>query len=291
MAPPPLFEMGDGLDPMSPQEFDAVPVRSLSPKELHEAQARRKRRHSVEIEEVMDEADFFTAQGLWDEAQATLQEALLTHPGHPLVVEKLNEIEESRASAPLPAPQRRRLSQEDQAYLLAQKLAEELDPELEETGGEMIDVETVFAEFKKGVKRQIAEDDSDTHFDLGIAYKEMGLLDDAIHEFELSMSNPRRECLAYTMIGLCQIEKGAVAEAITNFKRGLYADLKTEHEVLGLYFELGVAYELLQDQAEALYYYQKVFRHDPTFRDVPSKIRALSARGGGTPRNDPGARL
>ena len=61
-------------------------------------------------------------------------------------------------------------------------------------GSDILDVEQVFAQFKKGVEEQVDEADSDTHFDLGIAYKEMGLLDDAISEFQVAMRNPVREC-------------------------------------------------------------------------------------------------
>ena len=123
---------------------------------------------------------------------------------------------------------------------------------------------------------QIGLEDSDTHFDLGIAYKEMGLLDDAIHEFELAMSNSYKECIAHTMIGLCYIEKGQIADAISHFKKGLYAENKNEREELGLYFELGSAYELLHDPKEALYYFQKVAKRQPDFRSVLDKIKGLT---------------
>ena len=104
----------------------------------------------------------------------------------------------------------------------------------------------------------------------------MGLLDDAIHEFQVSMRNPQKECICHTMIGLCHLEKGAYSEAIGAFKKGLYVEIKTEREELGLYYELGNAYELLNDAREALYYYQKVHKRDPDFRDVKGKIRALT---------------
>ncbi len=48
-------------------------------------------------------------------------------------------------------------------------------------------VEDVFSQFKKGVEETVKPEDSDTHYDLGIAYKEMGLLDDAVHEFETAL--------------------------------------------------------------------------------------------------------
>jgi tetratricopeptide (TPR) repeat protein len=272
----PPAEDEDALEPMSPAEFEAL--RPSSPDGFVVPRpSLRPGASAADIEEVLDEAEFYVAQGLFDEARATLQDTLASHPGHPLVAEKLQEIEEAAAAhaqalASVPPP-----TAEDEAFQLAERLAQELGPAEEQTAnGDILDVDQVFAQFKKGVAEQIGLEDSDTHFDLGIAYKEMGLLEDAVHEFELAMSNPQKECLAHTMVGLCFVEKGDIAEAVSHFKKGLYCDTKTDREELGLYFELGVAYELLHDPKEALYYFQKVQKRDPGFRNVPARIRALA---------------
>jgi hypothetical protein len=232
-----------------------------------------------DIEEVLEEAEFFVAQGLFEEARSTLSDALAAHPQHRLLLEKLAEVEDLAAGGTgavgLP-PDSIEPGETDDAFMLAEKLAEEFEPaDGTAPAADVLDVDEVFAQFKKGVEENIGLEDSDTHFDLGIAYKEMGLLDDAIHEFKLAMNNPQKECLAETMIGLCYMEKGKVAEAISHFKKGLYSEHKNEREELGLYFELGVAYEVLQDPKEALYYFQKVQKRDPSFRGVGAKIKAL----------------
>jgi tetratricopeptide (TPR) repeat protein len=268
---PPL----DLLAPMTPEEFDEVPLRPSTP-----ALAAEGARRSIapgEIEDMLDEADFFVAQGLFEEARGMLGDALRNHPGHVLIEEKLREVAQlanaaaaERSASSIEAPA-------DQSFELAEKLAAELDePDAEAAGSDVLDVEQVFAQFKKGVEQQVAMEDSETHFDLGIAYKEMGLLDDAINEFRLCLTNPQRVCIAETMIGICHIERGDVSQAIVHFKRGLYADTKTDREELGLYFELGNAYDLLHDPKEALYYYQKVHKRDPGFRGVIARIQALT---------------
>ena len=230
---------------------------------------------TMEVEEGLEEAEFFLAQGLFEEARAILEELERGHPGNAIVRERLLELREQEGAGELGG---------EAEFGLAAKLAEELDdgsPAPGE-GGQMLDVEQVFEQFKSGVESDVGVEDSDTHFDLGIAYKEMGLLDDAIHEFQVSMRNPQKECICHTMIGLCHLEKGAYSEAIGAFKKGLYVEIKTEREELGLYYELGNAYELLNDAREALYYYQKVHKRDPDFRDVKGKIRALTQpRSGG----------
>ena len=262
--------------PISPAEFEAAP---LEKPDDHVAAARE--RISIppgEVEETLDEADFFLAQGLLDAAIATLEDALETHPGHMLLSDKLAEVRQMQAEAEAARASAVPAEPEDEAFALAEKLAEELgEEEVEDlTGSDVLDVDQVFEQFKKGVEEQIGLEDTDTHFDLGIAYKEMGLLDDAIKEFELAMKNPTRECICQTMIGLCLVEQGKLTEGISHFKRGLYAESKSEAEELGLYFELGHAYEMLQDPQEALYYYQKVAKRDPHFRGVDERVQNLT---------------
>ncbi len=276
LAPPTAAPLMDPLAPMSPEEFEDVPLRPSTPAQAKAEASQRLSMPPGEVEELLDEADFFLAQGLVDEARAMLQDAYGAHPGHPLITDKLREVDfaaqaAAQARAAQPAPDL------DQSFELAERLAEELE-EVDDTqaGRDVLDVEQVFAQFKKGVEEQVGAEDTETHFDLGIAYKEMGLLDDAIGEFKLCLANISRVCIAQTMIGLCHIEKGEIAEASTHFKKGLYADHKTEREELGLYFELGHAYELLRDPKEALYYYQKVQKRDPGFRDVDRRIANLA---------------
>ncbi|MCB9603390.1 MAG: tetratricopeptide repeat protein [Sandaracinus sp.] len=279
----------DTLGTMSREELEEAGVLAVPtpegaptgevPAHVAEAQARASLPPG-EVEETLDEVDFFLAQGLFDAAKNTIEDALSAHPGHPLLEEKLEEITElqlmSRAAYRPPV-----VSDEDEAFALAERLAEELGDEHVEdlSGSDVLDVDEVFEQFKKGVEQQIGLEDTDTHFDLGIAYKEMGLLEDAMKEFELAMRNPQRECICQTMVGLCYMEQGKTTDAISRFKRGLYAEAKTDREELGLYFELGHAYEMLQDPKEALYYFQKVAKRDPDFREVGSRIANLTNPG------------
>ncbi len=266
----------DLLAPMTPEEFDEVPLRPSNPAMLA-AEGARRSTAAGEIEELLEEAEFFVAQGLFEEARSTLSDAFRSHPGHPLIDEKLRDVAQLAAAAEAERSASSVGAPTDQSFELAEKLAAELDEsEPNAAGSDVLDVEQVFEQFKKGVGEQVAVEDSETHFDLGIAYKEMGLVDDAINEFRLCLNDPQRVCIAETMIGLCHIERGDVAQAIGHFKRGLYADTKTDREELGLYFELGNAYELLHDPKEALYYYQKVHKRDPDFRGVVARIQALT---------------
>ncbi|MCC6748680.1 MAG: tetratricopeptide repeat protein [Deltaproteobacteria bacterium] len=243
------------------------------------------------LEDDLEEADFFILQNLFGEARTILDELRSRYPRHPLVAAKLADLAKLEQRA-LSTPGL--LETEDTTSDLADELAAELDDDVQLPVelSENYSVEDVFDEFKRGGEAQVSDEDSDTHYDLGIAYREMGLLDDAVAEFKVAMRSREKEVLCHMMIGLCLVEKGMVSEAINQFKSGLYVNGITDRETIALYFELGQAYENLQDLREALYYYEKVGKKDPRFRDVAGRIQRLRRLAGrsddGSPSNSGG---
>ncbi len=140
---------------------------------------------------------------------------------------------------------------------------------------EQVDVEEVFAKFKEGVAQQIDVDDGQGHYDLGIAYKEMALLDDAIREFETAARDAKRACVCHSMIGMIEVERGNLNESIEAFMRGLKAPERSKEQEAMLTFEIGAAYEAKKMGKLALDYYQRTARLVPSFRDVQERIRRL----------------
>jgi tetratricopeptide (TPR) repeat protein len=136
----------------------------------------------------------------------------------------------------------------------------------------------VFAKFKQGVKAQVSDSDSATHYDLGVAYKEMGLLADATREFEIASRDPKRECNCLAMMGMMYRERGDLDRAAEAYVRGLSAGHKTVAQEVSLYYDLGVVYEMKNDPDEAIYYFQRITRRDPTYRDVSQRLAALLPR-------------
>lgn len=234
-----------------------------------------------ELEEALDEAEFFCSRGLFDDARAIVDEQLAKHPHHPLLHERLAEIEAlelERGSGAREKPLY------DETYDIKASLdaLESLDyvdlqpAEGHAQGGEQVDVEEVFAKFKEGVAKQISVDDSESRYNLGIAYKEMQLLDDAIREFDLAAMDPKRECVCRSMIGMIHIERGNLNAAIEAFLQGLNAAIKDASQETMLCFEIGAAYEAKKMNSEALAYYQKAMRRDPNYRDVQERVRRLA---------------
>jgi tetratricopeptide (TPR) repeat protein len=244
---------------------------------------------SRELEDALDEAEFFCSRGLLDDARAILQEQLTKHPNNPLLRERIAELDaqdEQRGSGARERPRddHGAAAGGDRAYDIAASLdaLESLDyngiqpAEGHANTEQQVDVEAVFAKFKEGVAKQISVDDSDSHYNLGIAYKEMMLIDDAIREFEVAAQDPKRECVCRSMIGMVELERGRLNEAIDAFLMGLNSPNKDPQQETVLCYEIGAAYEAKKQNKEALSYYQKAMRRDPNYRDVQERVRRLA---------------
>ena len=101
----------------------------------------------------------------------------------------------------------------------------------------------IFREFQKGVDKQLGKEDYETRYNLGIAYKEMGLVDEAIAEFQLAAKDEGRLLECASMLGICFIEKGMPKLAVKWFEKGLQAPGRSDEEYQGLRYDLASALE------------------------------------------------
>lgn len=240
-------------------------------------------------EESLEEVEFFSAHGMFDEARALLDEQLARLPNHPLLLERKRELEAMASDhvedeSGTRAVPRSLTPGDDRSLDIAESLArlDEIDAVPELPAGdeiEQISVESVFEQFKAGVAAQISESDAATHYDLGVAYKEMGLYSDAIAEFELAARDPMRECVCQSMIGTIYLQLGGMDSAIDAFIRGLHSSIKTREQELALTYEIGECYQSRNAPDQALYYFHRVARLEPNYNDprgsVMERIRRL----------------
>jgi hypothetical protein len=159
----------------------------------------------------------------------------------------------------------------------AQSAVEE--PQAESASTELGDagLADIFKEFKKGVDKQLGKEDYDTRYNLGIAYKEMGLIDEAIAEFQLAAKDEARLLECASMLGICFLEKGMPKLAMKWFERGLKAPGRTEDEYAALRYDLATAHEAAGDVDRALALFTDLYGQDANFRDVATKVRDLRA--------------
>lgn len=166
---------------------------------------------------------------------------------------------------------------EDNFFDLAAELESELaeDDEAISLSEEEQSLEQIFKEFKKGVEQQLDSEDYDTHYNLGIAYKEMGLIDEAIGEFQLASKDPKRAVECASMLGLCFLEKGMPQLAIKWYRKGLEMPEITEEEHIGLLYDLGSAYQEVGDTENAQKAFLEVYGMNTNYRDIVTRIKAL----------------
>ncbi len=225
----------------------------------------------------LEEADFYLQQGLFDEAEAFCLSLLEEVPGAPEVHAKLEEIGQRRQRA----AEQPEAEEEGDFFDLA---AEVMNESAFDAGSEMESLDErdlsrldgLLSEFKKGVERQVSQEDTETHYNLGIAYKEMGLLDDAIAEFDrVQRGDPKRASDCLTLKGICYAERGEFPQAEKAFREGLALPQLSPPEQLSIFYELGMVYQAWGRSEEALKSFEQVSGADAGFRDVAEKLEEL----------------
>ena len=126
----------------------------------------------------------------------------------------------------------------------------------------------IFKEFKKGVDKQLGKEDYDTRYNLGIAYKEMGLIDEAIAEFQLAAKDEGRLLECSSMLGICFLEKGMPKLAVKWFEKGLTAPGRSEEEYQGLRYDLAMAHEAAGETRSRLEHLHRSLRAE---RQLPRR--------------------
>jgi tetratricopeptide (TPR) repeat protein len=140
----------------------------------------------------------------------------------------------------------------------------------------------VFDEFRAELGEMGAEDeDLETHYNLGIAFREMGLLEEAIGEFQkVAQANDRGKAFRYamqccTLLGLAFMEKGQPAIAAIWYERALLTPGMDTESKLALRYDLGVAQESAGELDAALKSFSQVYAINIDYRDVAERIHSL----------------
>jgi tetratricopeptide (TPR) repeat protein len=145
----------------------------------------------------------------------------------------------------------------------------------EPSGDEDADFKRMLGQFKAKVAENVDASDVRAHHDLGMAYKEMGLLDEAIEQFQKALRASVDHLATYEALGEAFLEKGAPAAAVRVLLRAMDAPWEVEEDLLGIYYYLGRAYEAQGNTDQAVEFYDRVFSLDINFADVTERLRVL----------------
>ncbi|NOT06747.1 MAG: hypothetical protein HOP28_00940, partial [Gemmatimonadales bacterium] len=133
------------------------------------------------------------------------------------------------------------------------------------------------ADFKRGIEANLDANDFQAHYDLGIAFKEMGLLDEAIAQFQKALRSPDGRLKTSEQLGAAFFEKGqyAISEAV--LRRAVDSLTGADDDKIGLLYWLGRAVEAQRRGRDALQLYERALAVDIRFLDLDERVRRLMA--------------
>ena len=140
---------------------------------------------------------------------------------------------------------------------------------------EWVDLGALLDEFREGVKKQIAGDDWQSHYDLAVSHQGMGLFDEAIDEADALLGapgiSPEMEGQARELRGLCLMELQRHREAVHEFRSALEQPVEEGPRRLSLLYHLGVALESVAEWREAAEIFERIAEEEAPFSDVDER--------------------
>ncbi len=263
------------------QSPQAVVEQKLPPEKVKKPEPAQ---DSVDLTDEIAEIEFYISQNLFEEAEELLTSLYTAHPNHKDVLslkEKFDTLKGQAESEQLVSEKSGDFEEllEEEFIDLKSQFGEDLEifednTELTDTAPqeEVKSLDELFKEFKKGVEEQIDQEDFETHYNLGIAYKEMGLYNEAIEEFVKASHDDRRLLDCSFMIAGIYSELGEIEKAIEWLEGGLEHAEKTGKDDRPILYELATLCEKHGEKKKAKSYYAMIYEKDPNYRDVASKI-------------------
>jgi pilus assembly protein FimV len=207
-------------------------------------------------------ADLYYRRGLFGEAKLQYHKALEIDPKDKKARDGLHMIESKATKASEPEKK------------IVEDTTREKDPVWN----------AILQELQRQLSAQLKQDDYQTHYHLGIAFKEMSLLKKAVEEFKIALADPDLEFYGYLMLGMCYREMGNCNEAIENLKKGLKIKPLITKQYEDIYYQLGLTFEEGGQMKDALEAFNKVIelKGGKTSAELESKVQKLKeqVRGG-----------
>lgn len=232
------------------------------------------------LREGLAEADFYEAQELEDEALQVLHKLRQGYPDSPQVLSRLQRL--GVTAQPSAGTQ----EAAGEFFDLQAEILDQADLSLgsDFTGFqefEVSELDDIVSEFKSGIADRLDAGDFDTHYNLGVAYREMGLLDDAMEEFQIAARSPEKAREAHSSMAQVYQEQDRLDDALASLRLALSVPQNTSEDRVAILFELGSLAEQAEDWGAALVSYQKAAELDPSHRDLGKRLERARGRTGG----------
>ena len=175
---------------------------------------------------------------------------------------------------------------ERQYYDLSEMIAKELDAIKaaynNQIKGDTTVVEKalsdIVTEFRKALDEKVDKEDYESHYNLGVAFLEQGLFDEAIEECTLAAKDKKLEIESYSIISFCYKQKRDYKEAMKWLEKAQGVEEKDSNQEYALKYEIASLYEDMDDAKRALKIFDEVNKWDPQFRDVAERIKSLQEK-------------
>jgi tetratricopeptide (TPR) repeat protein len=231
------------------------------------------------IEKELESVKFYIESGYTDLAETTLNELTTAYGQHPdieAVRAALGQLADPVAAIDGSEIHARKSTGKNEAKI-------EFDAIAASPAVKTFDLDEIRTEFGLD-EADVPSDcgDYDTHYQLAVAYQEMGLMEDAIKEFQDAISQigpsdtTRRFFQCSNLLGHCFMQKGMAKLALRWFNRALETPNLSSDEKKGIWYELGEAYVVDGDADSAARYFEQVYAEDVDFRDVGNRLQNLA---------------
>jgi tetratricopeptide (TPR) repeat protein len=180
-----------------------------------------------------------------------------------------------------------KVKMEANVYDLLKKKSQERTPGEQDLSGEAgepvsgrsaldrLEFSDLFQTFKESIQGQVGKDDSETHYNLGIAYREMELFEDAIEEFRLAGRNPALQNDSYCMMGNCFRELGRPEDALQMYAKALDTTGLNPEQSCAIRYEKATILQEAGRDKEALDVLKEIVEINHEYRDVQELLEKL----------------
>ncbi len=275
-------------------------------------QAGEAERVAAMLRQELESVDFYIAQGYVDIAVDTLnllEQQCGEHPDIASRREKIKQLQTGAVSEPVStpeiehgqivisndfeiaaAPQESELQPEPAISLIVPVAPSPDNNQSQTSPGIDAGLAEIFEEYRASSESDAdsaSNGDFETHYNLGLAYKDMDLFEDALEEFQfaVNLTSPAdatssRYLQCCNLLGHCFVQTGAPEVAVKWFAKGLNAANISEEERMALTYEAGAAYEQAGDLHRALESFTEVYGNNVSYRNVNERVKTLKARLG-----------
>jgi tetratricopeptide (TPR) repeat protein len=269
------FSPADNQQPVSSSEADTFSVENAGPDDMREALSKSaKKPEAVPVLSTSEQLRVYVEAGQWAEAEAWLGTIVNAQPDEAEAREFLGQVLERKgdgAGAALQYGRALELRTAGQTMTDAEPIRPLYDKVKALAPASPI-VSKLSGLFARAAPEEPADDlDADTHYTLGVAYKNMGLVDEAKEEFTLAMKGADVFLDACLMMAVCLKEQEQYDSASAELERLLTDPRCQGAKAQAIRYELGLLYEKLEQWQLAIAMFEAI----PTFHDVPQRLSAI----------------